>query len=245
MPIELPKQKTSIKTNFGSMKTLIYGNSKIGKSTFCSHIPDALFVATEDGLSYLEVCAVRISTWAEFLQLCTILSNEDHGYKTLVIDIVDFLFEACEAHICKLNGVKDIADIPMGGGYGKTKKEFIRVFNSLNHKHNLGIVFVSHAKSRTVKKKNSSYTAVDCSLGPSYADAVSGFVDHIFYAYIDENGNRIMRTKTNKYINAGDRSGQLPELMEFKYASFKKEFDKIHVIKKVTSQKTNGENVKG
>jgi len=223
--MQLPTAKTKPKTDFAKMNTLIFSNPKVGKSTFCSQIPGALFAPTEEGLNYLEVNRVPLITkWSEILYLGQLLSKEPHDFKTVVVDTVDQLYQRAEEYICQVEGVKKVADIPMGAGYGMVKKEFIRVmtrFNSLG----LGLVFTSHSKLREVKTKTLTYTMMDTSLSPGASQAICGFMDHILYAYIDEKGQRLLRTKPTKYINAGDRSGKLPEVMQFSYDVFINHFN--------------------
>ena len=51
----LPTQKSPPKTTLTDLTVLIYGPSKIGKSTWCSQADGALFLATEAGLNNLDV----------------------------------------------------------------------------------------------------------------------------------------------------------------------------------------------
>lgn len=222
--MELPKEKTKPKANFAEMNTLIYSNPKVGKSTFCAQIPGALFAPTEEGLNYLEVSRIPlVERWEDILELGKSLSSEEHEFKVLVVDTVDQLFSCCEEYICKREGVKKIGDVPYGAGYKMARKEFIRVMTRFNA-IGMGLIFTSHAKMTEVKTKTSTYTRQDTSLSPSVSEAICGFMDHIFYAYIDENKKRIMRTKPTKYVNAGDRSGKLPEVLEFEYNTFERSF---------------------
>lgn len=223
----IPLEKRKPTNQFNQTKTLLYGINKIGKTTFCSQIPDAMFAGFEDGFRYLETAVTMIKDWETFLKLCSELCTTKHPYKMLVIDIADIAYNECEKYICKREGVKLTSDVPYGGGYKMVRDEFLRVLNKLNLEVGMGIVLTSHSKVREIKKKNEVYTMMDTSLSPSASDAICGFVDHIFYAYIDEQGNRVMRSKPTKYINAGDRSGRLPEIMPFDY----KEFERVYLGK--------------
>jgi len=51
----LPTKKTPPKQDLAGLTVLVYGPSKIGKSTWCSQADGALFLATEPGLNALEV----------------------------------------------------------------------------------------------------------------------------------------------------------------------------------------------
>ena len=50
----LPTAKTPPKRSLSDVSILLYGPSKIGKSTFASQAPDAIFLATEPGLNALD-----------------------------------------------------------------------------------------------------------------------------------------------------------------------------------------------
>ena len=220
----LPSKKTTRATDFSKTKTLITGLPKTGKSTFLSKIDGMLIAAFEDGLNYLETSSVKVASWEFFLQLCSEFISEKHEYKMLGIDIADIAYQSCEDYICKKEVLKNIAEPPFGGGYKLAKREFLRVLNKVNLA-GYGIILTSHAKIKEIKKKTTTYTMIDSSLPGSMNEAVCGFVDHIFYFYIDEDGSRLMRTKPTKYINAGDRSGKLPETMPIDYDQFIKTYN--------------------
>ena len=66
----LPKTKSKPKHTLSDLTALVYGPSKIGKSTWCSKADDALFLATEPGLNALEVFQTPITCWDDLLQAC-------------------------------------------------------------------------------------------------------------------------------------------------------------------------------
>jgi hypothetical protein len=47
------------------LTVMVYGQTKIGKTTLCSQAEGALFLATEPGLNALDVFQVPILTWTE------------------------------------------------------------------------------------------------------------------------------------------------------------------------------------
>jgi len=114
--IQLPTERTKVSTNAADCKILLYGPPKIGKSTAAARIPGALFIPTEAGLNFLSVAAMPVvETWEGFLETCRVVMNERHDYTTLVIDVVDRLYELYAKHIAKEKGKEDISDI----GYGE------------------------------------------------------------------------------------------------------------------------------
>ena len=185
-----------------------------------------MFLATEAGLKHLEVFKVDITCWDDFLKVCGELKAGKHDFECLVIDTVDHLYKYCEHYICKKAGVKHPSELGFGRGFSQTKDEFIRVVNHINML-GFGLVFLTHSKEREIKKKSVSYTYMDTSLSGTPNTLICGMCDFILYCYVDEDGQRLMRTKPTKYISAGDRTGKLPELMPFDYNALIDELDKI------------------
>lgn len=216
--IVLPKKKTEIKKDIGSMNTFLYGMPKVGKSSFASKIPNALFLATEDGHNFLEVYRIRISKWADVYEVGKLLRADDHQYKTIVVDVVDYFYKMCSKHVCNLHGVKHESDLPFGKGYSLVKDEFTNIVNGINAM-GFGMCFISHAKEREITKTGSKYTVMGTSLGQTTENFITSICDFIFYAYIDDEGFRKIRTKPSKYVIAGDRTGRLPKDMEFEYSA--------------------------
>lgn len=223
MTIDLLKlQKTKKKNTIGAMNILLYGLPKVGKSTFASEIPNALFLSTEDGLNFLEVHNVRINSWMDVYEVAKSLVEQKHGFKTLIIDTVDLFYKHCEFHIMKKHQIEHPSDLAFGKGFTLVKNEFLRVVLGLNSL-GLGMFFISHAKEREMKKKGSSWTYMSTTMSGSAETMICGMVDLILYSYITDDNKRILRTKPTRYINAGDRSGRLPELIEMNYKHLESE----------------------
>lgn len=205
-------QVTKVTQDFGALNVLIYGCPKVGKSTLAAQIPNALFLATEKGHNFLEIHKQDITNWKEVLDIGIALSNQQHKYKTLVIDIVDYFYKICEQYVMQKHDVSHPSDLAFGKGFSLVRDEFTRVVTKLNSL-GVGMVFISHAKEKTQKTKTGEWTTMGTSMGASPEGIVSGLCDLILYCYINENGERVIRTKPTRYILAGDRSKRLPETM--------------------------------
>jgi len=218
MSINISKiEKTKIKTDYGRMNVLIYGLPKVGKTTLASRIPDALFLATEEGHNLLEVYKQNIVKWEDVYELGKQLApTNDRRFKTLIIDIADYFYKRCQDYVCEKNGIAHPADAGYGKGFDLVKSEFIRTVTKLNML-GYGMHFISHAKTRTEKTTTSEWTMMGTSMGGSPEGVVAGMCDLIFYCYISEKGERLVRTKSTKYVLAGDRIGTLPEIMPMDY----------------------------
>lgn len=210
--MELPKKKSTITNDLSKLRILGYGVPKVGKSTFFSKIDGAIFVATEPGHSFLEVFKVDIRTWADFKEFAKKITSEKHDFKMIVVDTVDNLYKMCEQAVLEQHKVLHASDLPFGKGFALVKDEFTKVINYLGNS-GFGLAFISHAKEKELKTKTAAWTMMSTTLPNQAEGFICGLCDFIFYFYINEKGERLMKTKAEKYINAGSRGLDLPSPM--------------------------------
>jgi hypothetical protein len=229
MSITLPTEKTEPKDSLTDLTTLIYGQPKIGKSTFCSGAPGAVFLATEAGLNHLSTFQIPIKTWAEFLETCKLIMEGKHEFKTVVIDTVDNLYEMCSAHVLAANGLKHESDAEYGKGYALVNGEFKKKLTMLSLLP-YGLMLTSHAQDKEVKTATGKAHKITPTLPNSARKIVLGMADLILYAEIaevldPEHGNitgyeRVVRTKPTTIYEAGARGYDLPDTLPLDYSAF-------------------------
>lgn len=231
--IELPKQKTKPQFTLSKLSMLLYGVPKIGKSTFCSHIDGALFIATEPGLNHLETANVRVNSWLEFLEAMALLTKTKHGFKTLIIDTIDKLCDFCGDYVCENAQVQTLGDFSFGKGYALYKTELKRVFTKV-FALNMGVVLTSHAQLLDIDTPQGKQTKWMPTFEKRAREVLMPMVDIIAFAQnvavINEKGEkveeRVLQTKTSSLWEAGDRTGRLPKTMPFNYSNFEQELKK-------------------
>lgn len=225
----LPTAKTPPKRSLSDVSILIYGPSKIGKSTFASQAPDAIFLATEPGLNALEVYQQPIGNWTDFLEACAELAKGEHKFKTVVVDTIDILYRLCADHICQKRGIEHESDGSHGKVYGLIKNEIYRVLTKLAHLP-YGLILISHSQDRDLETRTGTITRTVPTLSESFRQIVIGMVDLILYCDVQveqaEDGTRthrrVVRTKPSPNYDAGDRFGCLPEVMDLNFHTFAK-----------------------
>ncbi len=111
MTVTLPTTKTKPTTDLAKQSILLYGVPKLGKSSFASQFPEAMFFECEPGLNHLEVFKVPTYSWEAFLEACKLLAKGDHNFKTLVIDTVDNAFKMCSDYVCAKHGIEYEGDM--------------------------------------------------------------------------------------------------------------------------------------
>jgi hypothetical protein len=228
----LPSAKTAPKPNLADLTVLTYGQTKIGKSTFCSNSESAVFLATEPGLNALDVFQVPIQSWDELLATCAEIIDGKHPFKTVIIDTVDNAYKFCTDSILKKFKIEHESDLGYGKGYAIVNNEFQRVLTKLAFLP-YGLFLVSHAKEIEVETRTGKYTRIVPTLPDKARKIVLGMVDMVLYCDLEvtvgENGEqrmrRVIRTKPSLYYEAGDRTGRLPETLDLDFSKFYEAFN--------------------
>ena len=231
MPL-LPTAKTAPKPDLADLTVLMYGQTKSGKSEFCSHTESALFLATEPGLNALDVFQVPIQGWDDLLAACAEIVAGQHAFKTIIIDTVDNAYKFCADYILKKFKVEHESDLGYGKGYALINNEFQRVLTKLAFLP-YGLFLVSHSREIEVETRTGKYTRVVPTLPDKARKIVLGMVDMVLYCDLEvrpglngEDGTRrVIRTKPSLYYEAGDRTGRLPETLELDYPTFIEAFN--------------------
>ena len=238
----LPTKKTIPSTDPMQYSILLYGPTKVGKSTFASKADGAIFLASEPGLNALSVFKVDIGSWPQLLEACVELSKQDHDFKTIVLDTIDNLYEFCLEHVCK--GLKDKdgnhtithpTDLGYGKGWSAVNMEFKRVLTKLAAMPQ-GLILISHSKLQEIETKTGSYMKTVPSTGAS--KIVLGLMDMVLMTEVQSvktdkgiSHRRIIHTKPTATYDAGDRTGRLPAEIDLDYPKFIKAFVKATAAK--------------
>ena len=225
--MQLPTEKTEPVMDYRRLRLLIYGPPKIGKSTFCSGMPDAVFAATEPGLDNLSVYQVPISTWDEFLDFAKLIAGGKHTFKTIIIDTIDRLYRYCETHVCASLGISIPEDQGYGVGRGKVNAEFFRVLDKLTALP-YGIVFTAHAVTKDIKTAGSTIDRTVPTLPDKVSQYLTAMVSVIGFASVrpvmqpdgTTKRERVLSTKPHTDFDAGDRTGRLPETLPLNWQAF-------------------------
>ena len=223
----LPTTKREIKTSFFDLTMLVYGASKIGKSTWCSKAEGALFLATEPGLNSLEVFENPVKKWEDLLVACADIAKGEHDFKTIIIDTIDNAYKMCSDYICRKNKIEYEGDLGYGKGFSLVNGEFQRVLNKLAFMP-YGLILISHAMEKEFDTRTGKKIRTIPTLPDKARKYVTGLVDMILYCDIEltENGSkRVMRARPHTDYDAGDRTGLLPEMIDLNFNTFIKHFE--------------------
>lgn len=233
MAITLPTAPTPKKNDPRDLTVLIHGQKKLGKSSFCSHLPNAVYAATEPGLGHLEVHQVPIQNWKDFIDFCNALVEEKHNFQTVVIDTLNNLYAFCCRAVCEKYKVEYVGDFKaIGKGHVLANNMF---YETLLKLANLpyGLWMIAHSAEHEIETRTEKYRKSVPQMPDKAAGQILGMADMILYATLheekDENGKSTFRhvlcTKPSKYYEAGDKSGILPPVIDLDYTKFAEAYE--------------------
>lgn len=222
-------------------KVVIYGPEGIGKSTFASKFPDALFIDTEGSTSSMDVARLpRPTSWNLLLEEVDYVKDTSNLCRTLIIDTIDWAEQLCIDHICSIHNKKGIEDFGYGNGYVYVKEEFGRFLNRLSDLIEIGVnvVLTAHAQLRKFEQPDElgAYDRWELKLGKKTQSQTSPLVKEwadmlLFCNYKTfsiatdkdgkkhkaQGGKRTMYTSHHPCWDAKNRYG-LPEECEMNYS---------------------------
>lgn len=125
----------------------IYGNHGIGKSTLAAQFPNPIFISTEDGIAQLDVTSFpKAAHVNDVVGNIKTLIKEEHDFKTVVLDSVDWLVEPLI--VANVEASHDAKDLAYGKGQMLVAEEFREILqglDALRRKRNMNVVLLAHA----------------------------------------------------------------------------------------------------
>lgn len=184
------------------IRALCYGVAGVGKSTLASNAPSPIFLCGEDGAAQLDVARFPSPrSWADVLEAVRVLTTEQHPYKTLVIDSLDWLEPIAWAQVCAAAGKASIGAFQYGAGYTAAVdlwRNLLRRLGELERVKRMNIVLIAHA---AVEKHSDPFAGefdrYRLKLHKKSADLIGEWVDLMLFARHDVSVTKDRNGKTN------------------------------------------------
>jgi hypothetical protein len=225
-------------------RTFLYGPGGIGKSTFAASAPGCVFVPTEEGANDIEVAKFPLCTTFDQVFACIgQLYSEEHSFRTVCIDTVDWLEKLAWAKVASDAGVQQIGDIKYGRGYGFSANMFRQVLqglDALRDYRGMAVILLAHAKTeRFEDPEHTSYDRYEPKLHEHVTNLIVEWADEVFFANFrtvvkeedagfnrtigkaKSTGQRILRTTAKPAAVAKNRLN-MPDEINFAWADYAK-----------------------
>lgn len=131
---------------------IIYGPHGVGKTTFAAGAPAPVLMAIERGLGLIDIDHHKIDTFSDVMEMLGALYSEEHQFKTLIVDSLDWLEPLIWARACADNGWSSLEEPGYGKGYlaaDAVWAEYLEGIRALRDHRGLNILQLAHEEIRT------------------------------------------------------------------------------------------------
>ena len=201
-------KRKAISTNPSTL--LLYGAPKVGKTTMLSKLDDCLILDTEKGSRMIEGYIQEVNTRDELIDtLVEIKESKDVSYKYIAIDTIDKVAEWAEKRVCEEEGVRSIADLAFGKGYGLAREKVSKTVSAFKEiaEH---LIIIGHRKvAYAVTEGNTIVIPESLDLTGKLKNIIMSACDAIGYVYRNDKEELMVSFKANDAIEAGSRCPHL------------------------------------
>ena len=215
----------------------IQGIDGIGKSTFGSDADSSIFIQAEDGLGFIKNAArfPVANTWEEIRAQIAELMQEDHQFKTVVLDTTDAAAKLAEEFVIKENNWKSANDpkASYGAFYVAEENAWRHLLQGLNFCHTdrkMNVILLSHVGDKVVNDPTvGEYRAYQMRNNKKVNALIKDWVDFNLFADYDKtlnsdgtarsSGNRFLYTRYSMGFEAKARLA-IPEQLPLSWDAF-------------------------
>ncbi len=223
---------------------IIYAGEKWGKTSFGAMAPKPIFLMTNNETGLLTLIDAgqlpeiphfpMCTTWAEAMGVVDVLTNEEHPYRTLVIDTGNGLERLCHEEVCRRDFNGDFSDKGFRSymaGYEVALTDWALMLSQLDRlreHRKMSIVLLCHARIKPFRNPVAAdYDRFQPAMHEKTWELCNRWADAIFFggreAFVDEQDSskkgkvtstqtRIMHTDYDASLMAGNRLGLTEEI---------------------------------
>ena len=197
----------------------IYGVPFCGKTTFANSFPDPLMLNTDGNIKFVDAPYIRIKdeikvegrmtkrtlAWDVFKDTISELEKKDNTFKTIVVDLLEDLYEHCRLYMYQQMGITHESDDSFRA-WDKVRGDFLNTLKRLMNLDYENIILISHEDTSKdiTKKGGDKITAIKPNLQDKVANKVAGMVD-VVARIVADGDTRTFSFKSNEVIFGGGR----------------------------------------
>lgn len=217
--IKLPENKRRNIEAVEKRVLWIYGVPFCGKTTFANNFPDPLMLNTDGNIKFVDAPYIRIKdevrvegrqtkrtlAWDVFKDTISELEKKENTFRTIVVDLLEDLYEHCRLYIYQQMGITHESDDSFRA-WDKVRGEFLNTLKRLMNLDYENIILISHEDTSKdiTRKGGDKITAIKPNLQEKVANKVAGMVD-VVARIVADGETRTFSFKSNEVIFGGGR----------------------------------------
>lgn len=207
----LPKNEKRAVDLASKVKIFVYGKPYTGKTYFANTFPSPLFLNTDGNINSFDAPVIVLkdsaieektpsgrvkssvkSAWQLFEETVDELALGDHDFETVVVDLIDDVYEYCRLHMYKELGIQHESDDAFKA-WQQIRTRFFTYIKKLTTL-DLNVVFVAHEEcSRDLTKPSGEkITYIGPVLTEKVANKLAGTVDATARITFDNKQHRLV-----------------------------------------------------
>jgi phage nucleotide-binding protein len=232
--INLPENKRRAINGVSHKKIWIYGSPFSGKTTFADNFEDPLMINTDGNINFVTSPFVEIKdivevegklvkttlAWEVFKNTVAEL-EKGSSFKTIVVDLVEDLYESCRLYMYKQMGITHESDDSYRA-WDKIRTEFLSTMRKLTNL-NYNVILISHEdmSKDITKRSGDKITSIRPNINEKVANKLSGMVDIVARLTVVEGDYRIS-FKSDEVVFGGGRINPENKEISNNYETFLK-----------------------
>ena len=230
----------------------VYGAPFSGKTFFANAFPDPLMLNTDGNIKFVDAPYIPIRdtvtvegritkrklAYEVFTETVDELEKKQNTFKTIVVDLLEDVYEACRVFICDRQGWKHESDDSFRA-WDMVRSEFLNTLKRLMNLDYENIILISH-EDRTrdlTRKGGDKISSIKPNLQDKVANKVAGMVDLVARIVADDN-ERVLSFKTSEVIFGGGRLTVHNKEIPLDYAAFCEVYEEAN--QRATSKPADG-----
>ncbi len=230
----------------------IYGAPFSGKTYLADKFPSPLMLNTDGNIKFVTAPYVSIKNdvtteghitktklaWVVFKETIEELAKKQNSFETIVVDLVEDLYEHCRLFMYKQMGITHESDDSFKA-WDMVRTEFLSTIKQLmNLDYNIILISHEDATRDIMKRSGDKITSIKPNIPEKVANKLAGMVD-IVMRCVSTDGNHKLTFKTDEVVFGGGRLTLNVSEIPCDYTALMKVYeDNVRHIKRDTPQNT-------
>lgn len=234
----------------------IYGAPFTGKTTFANNFPVPLMLNTDGNIKFVDAPFIKMANevtmngrvkntklaWDVFKDTIDELEKKDNEFKTIIVDLIEDMYEHCRIYTYKKLGIEHESDNSFKA-WDVVRTEFLSTIKRLMMLDYDNIILISHEDTTKdiTKRTGDKVTAIKPNISDKIANKLAGMVDIV--ARVVANGDeRTLEFKQDEVIFGGGRLANIKDsIIPLNHEEFLKIYDNNEIKNKPSTRDKKAE----